>query len=68
MIDTRVRPAVANDGGDIIFRSFEDGVVYLHMQGSCSGLPQFPRRPSSTIRANMLRDHVPEVQAVEAVD
>ncbi len=39
LIETRVRPAVANDGGDIVFRNFEDGVVYLHMQGSCSGCP-----------------------------
>ena len=39
LLETRVRPAVAQDGGDIIFYDFEDGVVYLHMQGSCSGCP-----------------------------
>lgn len=66
LIDTRVRPAVARDGGDIVFRAFRDGVVYLHMQGSCSGCP------SSTITLkngieNMLRHFIPEVEAVEAV-
>ncbi len=67
LIDTRVRPAVANDGGDIIFRSFEDGVVYLHMQGSCSGCPSSTATLKHGIE-NMLRYYVPEVQAVEAVD
>jgi Fe-S cluster biogenesis protein NfuA len=67
LIDTRVRPAVANDGGDIIFRSFEEGVVYLHMQGSCSGCPSSTATLKHGIE-NMLRYYVPEVQAVEAVD
>lgn len=67
LIDTRVRPAVANDGGDIIFRNFEDGVVYLHMQGSCSGCPSSTATLKHGIE-NMLRYYVPEVQAVEAVD
>jgi len=67
LIDTRVRPAVANDGGDIIFRSFEDGVVYLHMQGACSGCPSSTATLKHGIE-NMLRYYVPEVQAVEAVD
>jgi Fe-S cluster biogenesis protein NfuA len=68
LIDTRVRPAVANDGGDIIFKGFDSGsgVVFLHLQGSCAGCP------SSTITLrngieNMLRHYVPEVSAVEAV-
>jgi len=43
LLETRVRPAVAQDGGDIIFHDFTDGVVYLHMQGSCSGLPELDR-------------------------
>ena len=67
LLDTRVRPAVANDGGDIIFRAYEDGVVYLHMQGACSGCPS----SSATLKhgiENMLRYYIPEVQAVEAVD
>ena len=67
LLDTRVRPAVANDGGDIIFRAFEDGVVYLHMQGACSGCPSSTATLKHGIE-NMLRYYVPEVQAVEAVD
>lgn len=65
LIETRVRPAVAQDGGDIIFRGFEDGIVYLHMQGSCSGCPS----STATLKAgieNMLRHYVPEVIEVRA--
>lgn len=66
LIETRVRPAVAEDGGDIIFKDFKDGVVYLELHGSCSGCP------SSTITLkngieNMLKHYVPEVESVEAV-
>ena len=66
LIDTRVRPAVAQDGGDIIFHDFADGVVYLHMQGSCSGCPS----STATLKAgieNMLRHYIPEVVEVQAV-
>lgn len=66
LLETRVRPAVAQDGGDIIFHRYEDGVVYLHMQGSCSGCPS----STATLKAgieNMLRHYVPEVQEVRAV-
>ena len=66
LLETRVRPAVAQDGGDIIFHRFEDGVVYLHMQGSCSGCPS----STATLKAgieNMLRHYVPEVVEVRAV-
>src|SRR5262249_28377542 len=66
LIGTRVRPAVAQDGGDIIFHKFEDGVVYLHMQGSCSGCPS----STATLKAgieNMLRHYIPEVQEVRPV-
>jgi Fe-S cluster biogenesis protein NfuA len=67
LIETRVRPAVAQDGGDIIFKSFEDGIVKLELHGSCSGCP------SSTITLkngieNMLKHYVPEVIAVESVN
>lgn len=65
LIDTRVRPAVAQDGGDIIFDSFEDGIVYLHMQGSCSGCPS----STATLKAgieNMLKHYIPEVVEVRA--
>jgi Fe-S cluster biogenesis protein NfuA len=67
LLDTRVRPAVAQDGGDIIFQGFEDGIVYLHMQGSCSGCPS----STATLKAgieNMLRHYIPEVVEVRAVN
>jgi Fe-S cluster biogenesis protein NfuA len=66
LLETRVRPAVAQDGGDIIFHDYEDGVVYLHMQGSCSGCPS----STATLKAgieNMLRYYIPEVVEVRAV-
>ena len=66
LLDTRVRPAVAGDGGDIVFRGFRDGIVRLHMQGACSGCPS----SSATLKhgiENMLRHYVPEVVAVEQV-
>lgn len=66
LLDTRVRPAVAQDGGDIVFHSFEDGVVYLHMQGSCSGCPSSTATLKMGIE-NMLRHYVPEVVEVRPV-
>lgn len=66
LIETRVRPAVAQDGGDIIFQSFEDGIVFLHLQGSCSGCPS----STATLKAgieNMLKHYIPEVVEVRAV-
>jgi Fe-S cluster biogenesis protein NfuA len=65
LIETRVRPAVAQDGGDITFQRFEDGVVYLHMRGACAGCPS----STATLKAgieNMLRHYVPEVIEVRA--
>ncbi len=67
LIDTRVRPAVAGDGGDIVFRGFRDGIVRLHMQGACSGCPSSTATLKHGIE-NMLRHFVPEVVAVEQVD
>lgn len=67
LLDTRVRPAVAGDGGDIIFRGFRDGVVKLHLQGACSGCPSSRATLKHGIE-NMLRHYVPEVVAVEQVD
>ena len=66
LLDTRVRPAVAQDGGDITFHGFDRGVVYLHMQGACAGCP------SSTITLkmgieNLLRHYIPEVTEVRPV-
>jgi Fe-S cluster biogenesis protein NfuA len=66
LLETRVRPAVAQDGGDIIFDSFKDGVVYLHMQGSCSGCPSSTATLKMGIE-NMLRHYVPEVVEVRPV-
>lgn len=66
LLETRVRPAVAQDGGDIIFHAFEDGIVYLHMQGSCSGCPSSTATLKMGIE-NMLRHYVPEVVEVRPV-
>ena len=63
LIETRVRPAVANDGGDITFRGYKDGVVYLAMKGACSGCPS----STATLRhgiENLLRHYVPDVTEV----
>jgi Fe-S cluster biogenesis protein NfuA len=66
LLDTRVRPAVAQDGGDIVYRGFEDGVVYLHMQGSCSGCPSSTATLKHGIE-NLLKHFVPEVAEVRQV-
>jgi Fe-S cluster biogenesis protein NfuA len=66
LLDTRVRPAVAQDGGDIVFRGFDKGVVLLHMQGSCSGCPSSTATLKMGIE-NMLKHYVPEVTEVRAV-
>ena len=68
LIETRVRPAVASDGGDIIFKGFDggSGTVFLHLQGACSGCPSSAITLKNGIE-NMLRHYVPEVSAVEAV-
>jgi Fe-S cluster biogenesis protein NfuA len=68
LIETRVRPAVAQDGGDIIFRGYDGatGIVSLHLQGSCAGCPSSTMTLKNGIE-NMLRHYVPDVTAVEAV-
>ena len=66
LLDTKVRPAVAMDGGDITFGDYKDGIVFLHMQGACSGCPS----STATLKAgieNMLKHYIPEVQRVEPV-
>jgi len=66
LLDTRVRPAVANDGGDIVFHGFKDGVVFLHMRGACAGCPS----STATLRhgiENLLRHFCPDVQEVRPV-
>jgi Fe-S cluster biogenesis protein NfuA len=66
LLDQRVRPAVAMDGGDIVFRGFDKGVVYLHMQGACAGCPSSTATLKMGIE-NMLRHYIPEVVEVRAV-
>ena len=66
LLDTRVRPAVAQDGGDITFRGFENGTVYLHMKGACAGCPSSTATLKHGIQ-NLLRHFVPEVEQVEQV-
>jgi Fe-S cluster biogenesis protein NfuA len=66
ILETKVRPAVAKDGGDITFQSFDNGIVYLQMQGSCSGCPS----STATLKAgieNMLKHYIPEVREVRPV-
>ena len=66
LIETRVRPAVANDGGDITFRGFKDGVVFLNMKGACSGCPSSTATLQHGIQ-NLLRHFVPDVTEVRPV-
>lgn len=66
LIETRVRPAVANDGGDITFQGFRDGVVYLHMRGSCAGCPSSTATLKQGIE-NLLKHFVPDVVEVRPV-
>ena len=65
LIETRVRPAVANDGGDIVYRGFREGVVYLAMQGACSGCPSSTATLKNGIET-LLKHYVPEVSEVRA--
>ncbi len=66
LLETRVRPAVAQDGGDIVFKRYEDGIVSLHMQGACAGCPS----STATLRhgiENLLKHFIPEIQEVRPV-
>ena len=65
VLDTKVRPAVARDGGDIIFKSFKDGVVKVQLKGSCSGCPSSVMTLKQGVQ-NLLCHYVPEVKRVEA--
>ncbi|MGB0506759.1 MAG: NifU family protein [Pikeienuella sp.] len=66
LLDTRVRPAVAQDGGDITFHGFESGIVYLHMRGACAGCPSSTMTLKMGIE-NLLKHYVPEVSEVRPV-
>ncbi|MEM6586057.1 MAG: NifU family protein, partial [Pseudomonadota bacterium] len=65
LLETRVRPAVAGDGGDIAYRGFQDGVVYLQLQGACSGCPSSTATLKQGIES-LLKHYVPEVEEVRA--
>ena len=67
LLDTRVRPAVAMDGGDIVFQGFDDGVVTLQMRGTCQGCPSSTATLKMGIE-NMLRHYIPDVREVRAAD
>ena len=67
IIETRVRPSVAMDGGDIVYQCFEDGIVYLQLRGSCSGCPSSSITLKNGIES-MLKHYVPEVKGVEAAE
>lgn len=67
LLETRVRPAVAQDGGDIVFRKFEEGIVFLEMRGACAGCPSSTMTLKAGIE-NMLKHYVPEVLEVRAVE
>jgi Fe-S cluster biogenesis protein NfuA len=67
LLDTRVRPAVAMDGGDIVFQDFADGIVTLQMRGACQGCPSSTATLKMGIE-NMLRHYIPEVREVRAAD
>lgn len=66
LIDTRVRPAVASDGGDIVFQGYRDGIVFLHMRGACAGCPSSTATLKHGIE-NLLRHFVPDVQEVRPI-
>ena len=67
LLDTRVRPAVSMDGGDIVYQGFKEGIVYLHMQGACSGCPSSTATLKMGIE-NMLKHYVPEVKEIRQID
>jgi Fe-S cluster biogenesis protein NfuA len=67
LLDTRIRPAVARDGGDIVFQKFEKGIVWLKMRGACAGCPSSTMTLKNGIE-NMLRNFVPEVLEVRAIN
>jgi len=66
LLETRVRPSVAQDGGDIVYKGFKNGIVYLHMRGACAGCPSSTMTLKVGIE-NLLKHYIPEVQAVESI-
>ena len=66
LLETRVRPAVAQDGGDIVYHGYADGIVSVHLQGSCAGCPSSTATLKMGIE-NMLKHYIPEIREVRAV-
>ena len=66
LLETRVRPAVAQDGGDIVFHDYKDGIVYLHMRGACAGCPSSTATLQNGIE-NLLKHFLPEIQEVRPI-
>ncbi|MDD3289190.1 MAG: NifU family protein, partial [Alphaproteobacteria bacterium] len=66
LLETRVRPAVAQDGGDIVFHSYEDGIVYLKLRGACAGCPSATATLKMGVE-NLLKHHIPEIREVRRV-
>jgi Fe-S cluster biogenesis protein NfuA len=66
LLETRVRPAVAGDGGDIVFKGYKDGTVYLSMKGSCAGCPSSTATLKNGVE-NLFRHFLPDVRSVEAI-
>ena len=67
MLDQRIKPAVAQDGGDISFVEYKDGIVFLELRGACSGCPSSTITLKSGIE-NMLKYYIPEIKSVEAIN
>ena len=67
LLDTRIRPVIAQDGGDVVFDSFEDGIVYLRLRGSCSGCPAAAATLKTGVE-NVLQHFIPEVKEVRSVE
>ena len=65
LLEEKVRPAVAQDGGDIVFQAYKDGIVYLHMRGACSGCPSSTATLKNGIE-NLLKHFLPEIKEVRA--
>lgn len=66
ILDDRIRPAVANDGGDVVFDRFEDGILYLHMRGACAGCPSATMTLKQGIE-NMMKHFIPEIEEVRQI-
>lgn len=67
LLDSHIRPAVARDGGDVLFHDYKDGIVYVHMQGACSGCPSSTMTLKAGVQ-NLLQHYIPEISDVQAIE